>query len=135
MDNLNVFYIEPNDLEFHNEDLCIGVNLTVEIPKRGLAENNNIKLSWTANLSSNDLNAQDLMSGVNGYLTTSYTDVSCDELNSGGNLESIGIESINIRYNSWFYPEVTVKFIDLRGKMELEHSYQHCIVFHTQFLN
>lgn len=115
MDNLNVFYIEPNDLEFHNEDLCIGVNLTVEIPKRGLAENNNIKLSWTANLSSNDLNAQDLMSGVNGYLTTSYTDVSCDELNSGGNLESIGIESINIRYNSWFYPEVTVKFIDLRG--------------------
>ena len=71
MDNLNVFYIEPNDLEFHNEDLCIGVNLTVEIPKRGLAENNNIKLSWTANLSSNDLNAQDLMSGVNGYLTTS----------------------------------------------------------------
>ena len=68
MDNLNVFYIEPNDLEFHNEDLCIGVNLTVEIPKSGLAENNNIKLSWTANLYSNDLNAQDLMSEDNGYI-------------------------------------------------------------------
>ena len=37
------------------------------------------------------------------------------ELSNGGNKESIGIESINIKYNSWYFPEINIKFVDVRG--------------------
>lgn len=48
------------------------------------------------------------------YLTTNYTDVS---MTSPGNntSECLGIESISITYKSWFYPQVVVKFVDVRG--------------------
>ena len=29
--------------------------------------------------------------------------------------ENLGITDINITYNSYFYPEVTIKFTDVRG--------------------
>ena len=49
-----------------------------------------------------------------GYYTTNFTDISMmnPETNTS---ECLGIESINIVYNSWMYPQVVIKFVDVRG--------------------
>ena len=52
--------------------------------------------------------------GNDNYLTTNYTDISMSNPEGNTN-ECLGIESINITYNSWLYPQVVVKFIDVRG--------------------
>ena len=48
------------------------------------------------------------------FLTSNFTDISMvtPEVNTS---ECLGIESINISYNSWLYPQVVVKFVDVRG--------------------
>jgi hypothetical protein len=48
------------------------------------------------------------------YLTTNFTDISLTSPESN-TAECLGIESINIEYNSWIYPEVVIKFVDVRG--------------------
>ena len=107
-------YIEPNDIEFKNEDLCIGVKLEVDVPGRALsAANDGISMigSWTTIIG--DVNL--FGNKVDGFMTTSYSDISSLDNHNGGNMDSIGIETINIRYNSWMFPEVDIKFIDIRG--------------------
>lgn len=49
-----------------------------------------------------------------GYYTTNFTDISMmnPETNTS---ECLGIESINITYNSWMHPQVVIKFVDVRG--------------------
>ena len=107
-------YIEPNDIEFKNEDLCIGVKLEVDVPGRALSATNDggsMIGSWTTIIG--DVNL--FGNKVDGFMTTSYSDISSLDNHNGGNMDSIGIETINIRYNSWMFPEVDVKFIDIRG--------------------
>ena len=48
------------------------------------------------------------------YLTTNFTDISMLEPENNTS-ECLGIESISITYNSWMYPQVVVKFVDIRG--------------------
>lgn len=48
------------------------------------------------------------------YLTINYTDISMQNPEDNTS-ECLGIESINITYDSWFYPQVTIKFVDVRG--------------------
>lgn len=96
-------YFEPNFMEYNAEDLCVGISLEVIYVSRELG---------TANSMSGSVN---ILTGKDNLLTTSYSDVSVLELVGGGNKESIGIESINIKYNSWYFPEVSIKFIDIRG--------------------
>lgn len=97
-----IYYYEPNDLEYNAEDLCLGVDLKVEYYSRALD-------------GSRKMEGNVFFGGKNDLLTTSYSDVTILELEGGGNKESIGIESINIKYNSWYFPEVNIKFIDIRG--------------------
>ena len=113
--SIPIYYVEPNDLEFKNEDLCIGVKLEVDVPGRALSshQSNNTgnTMSW-----STIIDNVDLFGNKDGdFLTTSYSDISSLDPHNGGNMDSIGIEYINIRYNSWMFPEVDIKFIDLRG--------------------
>lgn len=59
------------------------------------------------------------------YLTTNYTDVSMTSP-SANTQECLGIESIEISYQSWFHPQVTIKFVDVRGAtvmMQAENAY------------
>ena len=107
----NVNYFEPNDSDFNVEDLCIGVKLEVSAPGRAItasAGDNNI--SWQTIL--DDVN---LLGGTDGYLSTSYSDISSLDAHNGGNKDSFGIEYINIHYNSWNFPEVDMKLVDVRG--------------------
>lgn len=59
-----------------------------------------------------------------GYLTTNFTDISMVDPKSNTS-ETLGIESINITYNSWQYPQVVIKFIDVRGATVMQPAEQH----------
>ena len=52
--------------------------------------------------------------GQTGYLTTNFTDISMNDP-STNTRECLGIESISVKFNSWYTPMVDIKFIDVRG--------------------
>lgn len=54
------------------------------------------------------------VNGNQGYLTTNFTDISMNDPNTNTK-ECLGIEHISIKYNSWFFPQVDIKFVDVRG--------------------
>ena len=96
------------------EDYCISVDLLVERPQR-------IKYGKTHDKSATVVNERSdstisFFSGDGEHLTTSPgTTIYSDILNNKDTKESLGITNINITYNSYFYPEVTIKFTDIRG--------------------
>ena len=53
-------------------------------------------------------------SGYN-YLTTYYTDLTFDSYRNKTEIEGLGVESVQISYESWYTPTVTIKFVDVRG--------------------
>lgn len=59
--------------------------------------------------------------GEDKYLTTNYTDISMTNPETNTS-ECLGIESINISYNSWLYPQVVIKFVDVRGATVMQPS-------------
>lgn len=54
------------------------------------------------------------LKGTDGILTTNYTDVNLMQPDDNTE-ECLGIETIDIQYQSWMYPDVTIKFVDVRG--------------------
>ena len=57
---------------------------------------------------------ESLLNSDDSYLTTNFTDISMTEPETNTS-ECLGIESISITYNSWMYPQVVIKFVDIRG--------------------
>ena len=55
------------------------------------------------------------------YLTTNFTDISMNDP-STNTKECLGIEHISIRYDSWYYPTVDIKFVDVRGASLMQPS-------------
>lgn len=110
-----LYYIEPNKasgtiIPQKYEDYCIAVDLQIEKRRRGdYGDSDNIE---SVTYSSGD-GTISFMNGTNGALTTNYTDLS--PINKNEISECIGIRSINITHNSWFYPQVTIRFVDVRG--------------------
>ena len=49
------------------------------------------------------------------YLTTYYTDISFDTYKKRTEIEGLGVESVQISYESWYTPTVVIKFVDVRG--------------------
>ena len=121
-----VIYVEPNnDIEgtgrgtnftFKPEDYSILVDLQVDVVDRyaynGSSSNESIQytLEWDAKGTKTSM-----FKGTNGMLTTKALNTSFDEIANNYNQEAIGINSIDIRYNSWNYPEITIQFTDIRG--------------------
>lgn len=129
-------HIDQSSTKIFNplEDYCISVDLFVILTERqacGLGKytnqsnytihfttaNKTISFFHGSNSVTNEVKTEN---GVEyefvggGQLTTKYTDI--DLLYPEGNTdECLGIESINITYESWQYPIVTIKFIDVRG--------------------
>lgn len=58
-----------------------------------------------------------IINGVNGQLTDSFINASYSEIRGSNisNAENLGIESINIAIDSHMYPQVSIKFVDVRG--------------------
>lgn len=116
-------YIEPNDIlesannVTHNyEDYSMNVELEVKIPNRGVWVNNSAQTGRVTANKKSTKESISFFSGNNDYLTsTPGSIIYKDILNSKQDRESLGITSIHISYNSYFYPQVTIQFSDIRG--------------------
>ena len=134
-----IAYVEPNDiygsingipLTPNYEDYCIGFNLIAEIVKRynknetigynSADSQNAISLSWGAWNRENS-RWQSFMEGDvkdnNGksYLSTYYTDIVYEDVKGKKIVEGIGVESVNIVFENFYTPTITIKFVDVRG--------------------
>lgn len=127
-----IVYTEPNfsnkitvdgvDLSVPLEDLCISVDLIAEVKNRFTEQlSETTVVQWTTG--GKDLS---FFEGIkldknsdNTYLSTYFTDITYEDSKGGGVIEGLGIESIDINFDSWFTPMVTIKFIDVRGSSML----------------
>ena len=133
-----LIYIEPNNLSNFNgiklngnsqdnivwnpEDLNYSVDLQVVVPDRTQCGGDiaNDGLTFTlSNINKNGMLSFFEGTTVNGkkMLTDNYTDASFAELkdSSKQNKECLGIKSINVDFSSYFYPQVTIEFTDVRA--------------------
>lgn len=140
-DNLNghVYYFEPNDLDFgtdqdgnsvpmipHLEDLCISMSLTAEIRSRDKKKNTLVEktISWVSypnprfdqrtGRSDQMVNGGDNFNSEN-FLTTYYTEISTDKYVDHELIEGLGVTNVNISFESWYTPTITINFIDVHG--------------------
>ena len=138
-----VYYVEPNAIDSVTsyktssgmvpkspalEDMSIAVNLEVEIKGRtysGSREgaNTNYVMTWQ---STHNGQTVKFMSGSKVYtdttktkyvnsLTTNYASANLIDVIEEAPDENFGIKSIDISYNNFMVPEVTIQFIDVRG--------------------
>lgn len=132
-------------VSWNAEELNMSVDLQVIIPNREdcgqvsfnktfLVNINNDKSSeigkYVSFLSGSDIHRSDEI--TSHELTTSYVDASYQEIknNHKSNKECLGIESIDITFDSHFYPNVNIKFVDVRGyslMMPTEEQYKDSI--------
>lgn len=123
-----IVYTEPNfannitldgvDLSVPLEDMCISVDLIAEIKNRFSEQiSQTVLAQWVSG--GKDLS---FFEGVKlnknddeTYLTTYFTDITYEDAKGNGVIEGLGIESIDINFDSWFTPMVTIKFVDVRG--------------------
>ena len=109
-------YSEAYNIPFDSDDYCISVDLIVDVPKRiGDAETEGKTHKITLVQKGESIS---FFGGTDGFMTdtpgsTTYYDVLNSDL--GGTQESLGITNIHITYNSYFYPQVTIRFTDIRG--------------------
>ncbi len=107
--------VPSNDLIFNPpEDYCIAVDLQVMIPDRKACSVPDENGGWINLQYSSTHGTLSFMHGTDGALTTNFTDINYVNPEKNTN-ECLGIESIQITYDSWFAPQVTIKFVDVRG--------------------
>ena len=107
--------VPSNDLIFNPpEDYCIAVDLQVMIPNRNACSTPDENGGWIFLNYSSTKGTLSFMHGTDGALTTNFTDINYANPENNTN-ECLGIESIQITYDSWFAPQVTIKFVDVRG--------------------
>ena len=120
-------YVEPNNINLDKADNAIpqpyenysmAVNLQVELPHRY----EGIKDMMTFSSENGTISFFEGSGGgfdsegnfKQGYLSTNWTDIAATNVDKG-NKECLGVESINISYNSNFFPVVNIRFVDVRG--------------------
>lgn len=120
-------YIEPNnvydgyDVPIPLENLCLYVELSVEYNKNSYEESTKYKLVYKK--VDGGISQVSLYSGVKGYgnskdiflSTEGYGNYTIDNINNSSTSELFGVESIDIHYNTFYVPEVTIKFVDIKG--------------------
>lgn len=113
-DNGKLLYIDPSPKGSipNIEDLTIFVELEMFGRKRS-----NIFLNNTNNVViENQSNKTIKFVGKNDLLTTNYTNIGGESgYNSDIETESIGINSISIKFDTSYVPMVTINFTDIRG--------------------
>lgn len=107
-----------DNISWNQEDLQFNVDLRVINPDRlgsklPIYQNsNNVSESkFTSFMSGKDFNNE------SNYLTDSYTDITFQEVSAKGESqkEALGIDSIDISFDSHFFPLVNIKFTDVRA--------------------
>lgn len=118
-----IYYVEPNNIyndipngiQHPYEDYCISVDLTIRFGNRNSCGIwGNVNSTDTELTYGSDRGTINFIGGTNGYLTTNFTDIESvnPEVNTN---ECLGIESIHIAYTSWYVPQVSIRFVDVRG--------------------
>lgn len=116
------------------EDMCVAMTLTADIYPRkktsieSLSNSNNPNeggmirrcLSWISYVNRQGSESQQIVNGGtklgdNNYLTTFYSEISADKYIENELVEGLGITSINIAFESWYTPTVTINFVDIHG--------------------
>ena len=133
-----VVYVDPTDIpnsngnysgaiNFPYEDYCMSVDLSVIITNRyscGWAKTNGEykELNFSSrNGSLSFLGGSKISNSSDSFLTTNFTDISMTSP-SDNTSECLGIESISISYGQWMFPQVVIKFIDVRGATVMQPS-------------
>lgn len=130
-----IIYTEPNyvnglndniDFSVPLEDLSISIDLVAEVKSRFRTsisddEGEKYTMSW---LGTNG-NKESKVTFLRGSkldkdssersLTTFYTDITYDDGKDGHVVEGLGISSIEVNFEAWFTPLVTINFTDVRG--------------------
>lgn len=119
----------------HLEDLCVAMTLTADVFPRDkkciytLDEQNKSQmvrrsLSWISYVNNNNgetisTSQQIINSGVQmgneNYLTTFYTEIGPDKYIESEMVEGLGVTSVNISFESWYTPTITINFVDVHG--------------------
>lgn len=134
-----IIYVEPNDvygsdanrndLTPNYEDFCISFNLIIETFSRfknsvssGTSKGNKYSIEWGMDKSDLLKSRTSVLKGTTSpdnkdynFLTTYYTDLSTKDVIEKSQIEGLGVESVQISYESWYTPTVVIKFIDVRG--------------------
>lgn len=105
------------------EDYCIAFQLAVEVPaatnKSTVSTDNTTYILTYEN--KGDATAVSLLQGTRrpgtdvNYLTTAALETTLTDVRKASPTEMFGVKSIDIEYNSWMTPEITMKFTDIRG--------------------
>ena len=100
-------YYEPNDIDVDMTSLTIYVELEIKKKSRNLLQEATSLKFNTVMRSKDNVNffSEELTTGIESILL----------MESEGSKELLGINSIDIKYNSWYYPQVTIEFIDVRA--------------------
>lgn len=126
-------YFEPNNLDMNApdnaivnnpEDYCISVSLSVWLADRNSCGDGTNKRKFvfeSQNGTISFMGGSGKGDGNPGYLTTNFTEIN-NGSDSRGNKECLGIEYINITYDSWFFPTVQIKFVDIKGAALMDPS-------------
>lgn len=128
-----IMYVEPTNffdtdtcdnstgINFPYEDYNMAVDLSIRISNRyscglGLETNDFNDYNFSTQTGSiSFLSGSKIKNGKDEtYLTTNYTDINLTNP-SENTSECFGIESITITYDSWMFPTVDIKFVDVRG--------------------
>ena len=121
-----IVYIEPNDIAsvkginggridnvtWNPEDLNMSVDLQVVVPD----VNDCGLVDYSDKAFNMSLFEGKKLNGKN-YLTTDYVNIGFQEFSKNGvsDMETLGVNSIDINCDEYFFPEVSVKMTDVRG--------------------
>lgn len=131
----NLWVIDPNG-EGNNavnvEDLNISVEL--EVLERGdepvIYTDNNVTTSKGVVNNTTKISFIDGTGNEEKYLTTHYTELNTKFNDKNKDLGTLGIESIDISFNTSYVPIVKIKFKDIRGKLfELGNDSPYAFMF------
>jgi LAS superfamily LD-carboxypeptidase LdcB len=125
-----IVWLDPNmsDNKMVNlEDLSIKVEFTAERKGRSIIySGNQTKNTAGTNSMVNFIEGSRVDDSEQKSLTTRYTEaIALEVMNKKeqeDDFESLGIESIDIEFNSAYTPVVKIKFIDVRGNAILSHG-------------
>ena len=132
--NSRILYVDPNDIYGKvngvsmtpdYSDFCISFDLECEIVARyktneifgqsadgkyniGFTRKVGVKGRWASLLQGEAYQDKQV-------LTTYYTDINYDTMTKETVVEGLGVESLDISFESYYSPSITIKFVDHRG--------------------
>lgn len=130
-------YFDPNTTVFENregtnsdsitfpyEDYNIAVDLQIRVYNRYSCGFGDMTGDMQVFEYSTQNGTLSFLGGTDGFLTTNYTDIQM--INPSGNTtECLGIESIQVSYDSWLHPTVNVVFVDVKGGTVMQPAESH----------